>query len=168
VASGPSIGGVLKGFERIQVLVEKIGRQTHAGAAMLTAAALDRLLETALLARFARNSREVRDSIFGDFGVLRDFSAKIELCFALGIVDRETQKKLNAIRRIRNLFAHSRDYINFDSLSIQALVTKELGSTVEISSIESFLSVAEEVEARVCELSGLPQDKIVSNLKDIL
>ena len=168
MATHPRVGGAPQGFDRIKILVERLGRQTHAGATMLTAAALDRLLETALLARFAKNNREVRDSIFGEFGVLRDFSAKIELSFALGLIDREAQKNLNAIRRIRNLFAHSKEYINFDSEPVQAVISKELSSTTTITSVESFLSVAEEIEAQVCKVSGLPHNQSVGKLKDVL
>jgi hypothetical protein len=35
-------------FESLTPLIEKLGRRTHAGAAMLLAAALDRMLEEAL------------------------------------------------------------------------------------------------------------------------
>jgi DNA-binding MltR family transcriptional regulator len=168
VVTKPGKGDLRQGLERIGVLVDRIGRQTHAGAAMLTAAVLDRLLESALLSRFEKNNREVRDAIFGDFGVLRDFSSKIEMSFALGLIDREGYKSLHAIRRIRNLFAHSKDYVNFDSDAVQALIKSELPNATVVSSIESLLGVAEGIEARVCQVSGVPHEQLIGKLRDVL
>lgn len=155
-------------MDDIKTLVAKIDRQTHAGATMLTAAALDRLLESALRTMFARDNREVHDVVFGEFGVLRDFSAKITMAFALGCIDRQGQKRLTAIRRLRNIFAHSRDYVSFDSEPVRALITREFGSAAKITSIEGLISIAEEVELAVLRTSGLQQEPFVGKLKNIL
>ena len=155
-------------FDHLKTLVEKIGRQTHAGATMLTAAALDRLLESALRTKFSKDNREVQDSVFGEFGVLRDFSAKIIMSFALGCIDKDVQKRLTAIRRLRNLFAHSRDYVNFDSEPVRALISKEFGLGVKITSIQDLISIAEEVELAVLHSARLQQEPAVGKLKDTL
>ena len=168
MATSPSANSLQAGFDRIKVLVESMSRQTHAGATMLVAAALDRLLESALQTKFSRDNRETRDSVFGEYGVLRDFSAKITMSFALGVIDRETQKRLTAIRRLRNFFAHTRDYINFESELVRALVSKEFGSAVPISSIAELISIAEEIELEILKTAKLPQQPTVGKLKDIL
>ena len=168
MASGPPVNSLRAGLDSIKILVEKLGRQTHAGATMLTTAALDRLLESALRTKFARDNREVHDAVFGEFGVLRDFSAKITMAFALGCIDRGSQKRLTAIRRLRNLFAHSRDYVNFDSEPVRELISKEFGSVARLASIEDLISIAEEVEQAVLLTAGLNQEPAVRKLKDIL
>ena len=99
----PSKKSVVEDFANIQVLAQKLGLQTHAGAAMLVAAASDRMLEDALTIRMDKLNREMRDKLLGDYGTLRSFSAKIDVAFALGLVDRQHYKLLTAIRKCRNL-----------------------------------------------------------------
>ena len=92
----------------LRTLAQRMDRLSHAAVAMVVAAALDQLLESALLTKFNTSNREIRDKLFGDFGALRSFSAKIDLSFALGLVDRDTYGQLTAIRKMRNLFAPHR------------------------------------------------------------
>jgi len=55
----------------------------------VVAAALDRILEQALLAKMIALNREMRDKLFGEFGTLGDLSAKTNLAVALGVADRD-------------------------------------------------------------------------------
>jgi DNA-binding MltR family transcriptional regulator len=50
--------------------------------------------------------------LFGGFGPLSTFNAKIEFGFALGLLPRHVYTDLRTIRKIRNLFAHKRDSSN--------------------------------------------------------
>jgi DNA-binding MltR family transcriptional regulator len=155
-------------FDRIMVLAESLGRQTHSGTTMMIAAALDRLLETALTSKMTRDSREVRDSLFGEFGVLRAFSAKIELSFAMGIVDRQAQRQLTMIRKVRNTFAHTDDLLTFESEAVQTVIVKALGTSQSIGSIEDFIAVAKAVESTISKESGLPHSGQIEKLKNSL
>ena len=54
-------------------MLDAIDRQTHAGVALVVAAAIDRLLEDGLETRLTVPNRDFRDKLFGDFGVLGGF-----------------------------------------------------------------------------------------------
>jgi DNA-binding MltR family transcriptional regulator len=162
----PKISSVKDQLESLNPLIEKIGRQTHAGATMLLAAALDRLLEEALTTKMVELNREMRDKLFGEYGTLRDFSAKIDIAFSLGLVDRQNYKLLTAIRKCRNLFAHSRGFLSFESPDIRALLL-ESGATMPTtaSSIEDFISLGEMVETHVAQAAGIHFSETLSKLK---
>ena len=117
----------------INELLDIVGRQTHAGFAMVVAAALDRVLEEALTAKMVKLNREMRDRVFGDFGTLRAFSAKINIAVAIGVADRETHMRLTMIRKVRNLFAHTNGYLSFDSQEVRVLIATELRSAHDCS-----------------------------------
>ena len=151
----------------VKVLAQRLGLQTHAGAAMLVATALDRMLEDALTIRMVKLNRETRDNLFGDYGTLRDFSAKINVAFALGLVDRQHYKLLTTIRKCRNLFAHSRDLLSFESPEIQALLELGAAKPVTVKSIEDFILLGELVEAHVAEAAQMQVSGNVSKLREL-
>lgn len=151
---------------RLEPMIEKVGRQTHAGAAMLLAAALDRLLEDAMTTKMVELNREMRDKLFGEYGTLRNFSAKIEIAFALGLVDRQNYKLLTAIRKCRNLFAHSKELLSFESPEVRVLLEVGTTTAMTVNSVEDWIfSLAELIETHVTQVAGIPFSKIVSKLK---
>src|SRR6185503_5452075 len=109
----------------IAEMLDAIDRQTHAGVALVVAAAIDRLLEDGLETRLTVPNRDFRDKLFGDFGVLGGFSAKIDLSLALGVLDQDSYVHATGLRKIRNLFAHSYgDFLHFSMPNIQALLPR--------------------------------------------
>ena len=149
----------------VKDLTQRIGRQTHAGAAMLVGAALDRTLEDALTIRMVQLNREMRDKLFGEYGTLRNFSAKIDLAFALGLVDRQNYKSLTAIRKCRNLFAHSRDLLSFESSDIRSLLELSTEKLTAVKTIEDFISAGESIEAHVTHAAGMQLAGSVGKLR---
>jgi DNA-binding MltR family transcriptional regulator len=146
-------------------LIEKLGRQTHAGAAMLVSAALDRLLEEALTTKMVKLNRTMRDKLFGEYGTLRDFSAKIDIAFALGLVDRQNYTLLTAIRKCRNLFAHSKALLSFESPDVHALLKSGMATPTNVNSIDDFISLGESVEAHVAQAAAIQFPESVGKLK---
>lgn len=57
---------------------------------------------------------DVRDKLFTGYGPLASFSAKIDMAFALGLIDAEQRKTLNHVRHIRNVFAHADELLHFN------------------------------------------------------
>jgi DNA-binding MltR family transcriptional regulator len=155
-------------LEDIKSSTEKLGRQTHAGAAMIVAAALDRLLEEALVTKMVPLNREMRDKLFGDYGALRHFSAKIDVAFAVGIVSRDTFKLLTAVRKCRNLFAHTNGLLSFESPEIHDIFSLGTTQLTPVVSIEDFFSIAEAIEANLAKSAGLPLQGVVGKLKEDL
>jgi DNA-binding MltR family transcriptional regulator len=151
-------------FKDILRSAETLDRQTHAGLTMIVAAALDRLLEQALRTKMVNLNRDICDKIFGEYGTMRDFNSKILLAHALGIADRETFKRLTAIRRVRNLFAHTEGYLSFASPEVSALLTKELDQAAPTSADE-FVVVAEAVEESVAKACSLPHPGLLARIR---
>ena len=89
----------------------ELGGESDRAVAVLTAAFLDHQLES-LLRRFFRQVRET-DSLFEPMQPLASFSARIKLAYVLGLIDRQSQRELNRVRKIRNLFAHDRRPLSF-------------------------------------------------------
>jgi len=63
------------------------------------------------------------DAVFdGVTAPLRSFSSRITIAYAMDIIDNPTMAALNAIRNIRNVFAHSEKHRTFD----HELIAKEV------------------------------------------
>jgi len=92
-------------------------RETDRGVALMAAAYLENSLES-LLKEFFVNDLPLKNDPFNSYnGFLTSFSSKIDLAFMLGLISNKTKQKLNWIRSIRNDFAHSADFIDFDKQS---------------------------------------------------
>jgi len=92
-------------------------RETDRGVALMAAAYLENSLENLLKKFFVENSSLKSDPFNSYNGFLTSFSSKIDLAFMLGLISNKTKQKLNWIRSIRNDFAHSADFIDFDKQS---------------------------------------------------
>src|SRR5881398_134541 len=87
--------------------IRHVGEQTHAGMALVAAAVLEDELLLALLTKMRPLNKALYDRLFEGYGPLRSFAAKIDLSYALKIVNRQQYDDLNTVRKIRNQFAHS-------------------------------------------------------------
>lgn len=92
-------------------------KETDRGAALMAASYLEELLEK-LLIKFFINDNGLTNKLLNGYGGLSSFSSKIDLAFLLGLISKKTQNNLHLIRKIRNEFAHSADFIGFSKSSI--------------------------------------------------
>lgn len=90
----------------------KSGDALH--AAILGCAMVEQRLESILRSRFKKNDGTTWARLTEDIGPLRSFYAKIWIGYALGIYPSQICDNLQIIRRIRNVFAHSKKLISFD------------------------------------------------------
>lgn len=74
--------------------------------------------------------------IFGERGAMATLSAKIDMLFALGLVDRQAYVDLHTVRRIRNVFAHEVG-VSFSDQSIADLAANlsDHGHAAEIADL---------------------------------
>jgi hypothetical protein len=86
-------------------VVQELGTESDRGAVVVGAARLDDLL-LQLLAVFLQPSPTDQDSLLGTDRPLGTFSARINACYRLGLIDAEFANALHSVRRIRNRFAH--------------------------------------------------------------
>lgn len=96
----------------IFTLQRTLRRETDRGCALTAGAYLDEMLQR-LLERYFRDERSVVEQFFAASGVLSSFSAKIDMSFALGLLDDHTRAALHLVRRIRNEFAHISSGLSF-------------------------------------------------------
>ena len=98
----------------VAAFLVRLSRESERSAVILGVARVDRALERALKA-LLNAPTGASDSLFDQDRPLATFSAKIVTAHRLGLIDDDTESVLQALRKIRNGFAHS---IEDESLSL--------------------------------------------------
>ena len=106
--------------EQFSALIGNIRKRTHAQYAVIGAAIIEEQLFEMLLTKMRPLSRKMKERLFDGYGPLSTFSAKIDLSYALQILSKSNYDDLMVVRKIRNEFAHSIEFVNFDSPEIRA------------------------------------------------
>lgn len=78
---------------------------------IVSAAAIDDSLR-ALLSTFMVDYK--LDDLFSGNGPLSSFSSKIKMSYNLGLISKQEHDLIEIIRRIRNDYAHSKDYFSLE------------------------------------------------------
>jgi DNA-binding MltR family transcriptional regulator len=91
-----------------------LSAETDRGCALMAASYLESQLEQLVKAHLVPGSKVV-SALFENSGPLGTFSARVDLAFALGLLDVNTHRELHLVRRIRNEFGHSYDPISFQT-----------------------------------------------------
>jgi DNA-binding MltR family transcriptional regulator len=99
--------------------VRALQARTHAEIGVVGAAIIEEQLLRALLTKMRPLSGEMKKRLFDGYGPLGSFSAKIDLSYALQIINKDQYDDLTVIRRIRNQFGHSMSLVNFDKPEIR-------------------------------------------------
>lgn len=99
--------------------VEQLTPETnHRGACLMQTANVETALDTAIQ-RFLQLDQDSR--LLEDENFFSSFSRKIELGHALSIYGPQTKANLNAMRHIRNAFAHAKIPVTFDTPEVAAV-----------------------------------------------
>ncbi|MBL4861105.1 MAG: hypothetical protein JKX96_09760, partial [Acinetobacter sp.] len=105
--------------------IQSLYPETDRGAALIVAAVLEEQL-TLILYSFLRDSKSAKILLDGFNAPIGQFSSKIHLCHALGLIEDDEYKQLEGLRKIRNKFAHSFENIDFDTQQIKDLINGNL------------------------------------------
>jgi DNA-binding MltR family transcriptional regulator len=107
--------------EKLKNITEELESQSDRGAAIIAAAIVDNFLADAIQTRLILTA-DVKDRLFGGEanGPLAHFAAKIDIGFAIGILNDPMWSDLHDVRRIRNRFAHTPEPLTFDDSKISA------------------------------------------------
>jgi hypothetical protein len=99
----------------------ELAAQTDRGAAIIGCAILDDFLAEAIEARLILTT-STKERLFNHEknGPLADFSSKINLANALGILTAKMRDDMHQIRRIRNRFAHRAEPLKFSDPKIKS------------------------------------------------
>lgn len=91
--------------------------------ALMGASIVEKALEVAVLSQLIVLTADERSRLF-DYdkrGPLSDLSAKIKIGYALGIFGHKTRDDLDAVRQIRNAFAHTLNVMTFEEDAVRDL-----------------------------------------------
>lgn len=87
------------------------------GVALLACALLDKVLHLAI--NHALPNRSVGEKLFEERAPLNSLNAKITMAHALGLYGSKTRRNLDALRNIRNFFAHQMSPLSFETAEIK-------------------------------------------------
>jgi DNA-binding MltR family transcriptional regulator len=89
-------------------MMDKAAKESDRGFIITAAAILDFYLERVIKA-FLIDVPEVRELFENAYAPLGDMSGKIKAAYLMGLVTKKESDQINAIRRVRNVFAHQVD-----------------------------------------------------------
>jgi hypothetical protein len=107
---------------------EKVGfdfaNESDRGVALIAAAYLDQALEQLLRAHFG-GGRKLADELLEQGRALSSFRSRILLAHAVGLIGPLHFQTLDAIREIRNKFAHFRRDLKFETPEVKSLIMQK-------------------------------------------
>jgi len=99
-------------MQELSAFFAELQNETDRGLPLVAAALIDeKLLET--LQAFFCEGKAAERLLSEANSPLGTFSSRIEACFALGLIDEHEYREITLVRKIRNLFAHSRHGLVF-------------------------------------------------------
>ena len=111
---------LLSTAEDLAKFIEELRRESDRGLALVAAALIDEKLAETLQHFFCQEASGKR--LVAEVNApLGTFSARIEACFALGLVDAFEYTEITLLRKIRNEFAHAKHATSFQTPRIQGL-----------------------------------------------
>jgi len=118
------LGRDLVDGEERAALQRDLENGTDRTAAIIAASLVEHLLENTILAFLPRSDARTTARLLSREGALSGFSSKNFLGYALGIYNKNVLSDLEAIREIRNDFAHSAKPIDFETHEILKHIKK--------------------------------------------
>jgi hypothetical protein len=117
--------------------IDDFARESDRAAVVLGAAKLDQQLYRILQKVLLPNPGSTDELLDGD-SPLSTFSARTNLCYRLGLIDRDLSRALHLIRRIRNSFAHEISGVDLSSGAHRDRVTELIAPFAGNKAYESY------------------------------
>ncbi|MGN7354426.1 hypothetical protein ACTHPJ_24085 [Paenibacillus amylolyticus] len=95
----------------------ELHKESDRGCVLLATAYLDECLKQLLEANTV-DDKGVFENLSSGTGGLATFSSRIDLSYLLGLISPETRRHLTIIRKIRNEFAHTMEFISLETESV--------------------------------------------------
>jgi hypothetical protein len=124
---------VLTTADFLQILAQ----QSQAGNVLVTTGLIEDELEKLLLTA----GRELTGGQAKDLfrrGALRNFAGKIDIAYLFELIDDRVQSDLHVIRAIRNNFAHTTQFVHFDSPHVNRDCRRLSNWSADLSNEEAF------------------------------
>jgi DNA-binding MltR family transcriptional regulator len=140
--------------------------------AIVGAASMDRNLERAIQTKMRELSRDMKDRLFDGYGPLSNFAAKIDVAFALGVIEKDIYDDLRTVNRLRVKFAHSGKITNFADPKIAEVLAQLSGLDPAIPDMKHrFLARLKQIDlfldgvyVAYCKATGQPPTDVDPSL----
>ena len=103
---------------------DALSEESDRAGVILVASWADHFLRIKFVQEFDKGNADARSELFSSNGPLATFSAKLNVAFCAGWIDRDVYHDLQVIRRVRNEFAHSIDSHTLHDDPLSAMVGK--------------------------------------------
>jgi hypothetical protein len=111
--------------EEYQVAWESVRKDGSRGSVILAGTLVEDSLRALLISRMAPGvEKDGPKDLFGPMKPLSSFNAKIRMGFALKLYGERTFHDLQLLRELRNLFAHGRLAIDFDTPGVKRAINQ--------------------------------------------
>jgi hypothetical protein len=106
--------------------------ESDRGAIILSATSIEDVLELEIANKMPslKNDDQLRKRIFEGDGPISSFSRKIDMAYALGIIDKQYHGIINLIREVRNACAHARRPISLARPELQGVCKVIISDTI--------------------------------------
>ncbi|MFT6835310.1 MAG: mannitol operon repressor [Francisellaceae bacterium] len=129
--------------------IQELQAETDRGLPLVGAALIDEKLHKTLELFFIEGKSTKR--LLNDPNApLGAFSAKIEACYSLGLIDKFEYQEIGLIRKIRNEFAHARHGLSFENDKIKGLCASLQSALPDDTSKEKLTTRFRLINAIVC------------------
>lgn len=115
-----NVAPIFKQMEWFKNLKLELNSSSDRAVGILSGSVLDENLRKILI-NFLIDDKNLKKDFLGNQGVLNTFDSRIKACYYMGLIDDIEYKNLETIRKIRNKFAHTFEYIDFDTQAISDL-----------------------------------------------
>lgn len=129
--------------QEVKSIMDALRDESDLSAAIIASALLESALEKFLIGRMREKEPRLLGQLFENRGPLSDFNGKILCAVAFGVLSVPAGEHFQAIRHIRNAFAHSRVPISFETPQVR----KEIDGFGAIRAMK-------EVHAKIGEIGG--------------
>ncbi|WP_316674772.1 MltR family transcriptional regulator [uncultured Tolumonas sp.] len=140
---------LLEHAEDLANFIQELQAETDRGLPLVGAALIDEKLHKTLESFFV-DSKSSKKLLTDPNAPLGTFSAKIEACYSLALIDQFEYQEIGLIRKIRNEFAHARHGLSFESEKIKGLCTSLKSPLPDNSKPEQITTRFRLINAIVC------------------
>ncbi len=150
-------------FEDLLNLVKGLSERRQAADTLVLTSLMDQMLQIIIEGKMPNiHKKGMKNRLFsGPNAPLGGFYSKIETSYALGIISDQDKDALNAMRHIRNAFAHSVLYLDFDSSEIDKLCKGKIRgkeglppvSKTPVDNYDHFTTVFDETWHRLAKIN---------------
>ena len=113
---------------QMERILDALRTDTDLSVAIVGAALLESTLERVVIQQLKVSDPKLIEQLFENRGALSDFSSKITIAVAFGVISAADGAHLHTVRHVRNAFAHSRVPLTFATPEIE----KEVQSLLKV------------------------------------